>query len=105
MLDVAVVGGGVCGLALARRLSERGLDYGIFEARPRAGGRVLSRPCSVSAINVDLGPTWFWPETEPFMELLVGELGLKTLPQTDDGTLMVLAEADKPALGSKGTKL
>jgi len=96
MLDVAVVGGGVCGLALARRLTERGLDYGVFEARPRAGGRVLSRLCPVSAINVDLGPTWFWPETEPFMALLVGELGLKTLPQTDDGTLMVLAEPDKP---------
>jgi len=37
MLDGAVVGGGVCGLALARRLSERGLDYGVFEARPRVG--------------------------------------------------------------------
>jgi monoamine oxidase len=96
MLDVAVVGGGVCGLALARRLSERGLDYGVFEARPRAGGRVLSRLCPVSAINVDLGPTWFWPETEPFMALLASELGLKTFPQTDDGTLMVLAEPDEP---------
>src|SRR5680860_750969 len=96
MLEIAVVGGGICGLALARRLSERGLDYGLFEARSRLGGRVLSRLCPVSAINVDLGPTWFWPETEPFMALLVGELGLKTLPQTDDGTLMVLAEPDKP---------
>jgi monoamine oxidase len=56
----------------------------------------LSRLCPVSAINVDLGPTWFWPETEPFMAILVGELGLETLPQTDDGTLMVLAEPDKP---------
>src|SRR5680860_591982 len=96
MLDVAVVGGGICGLALARRLAERGLDYEIYEARDRPGGRVLSRLCPVSAINVDLGPTWFWPDTEPFMSLLVAELGLRTFPQTDDGTLLVLAEPDKP---------
>ena len=33
MLSVAVVGGGLCGLALARVLTERGLDIRVFEAR------------------------------------------------------------------------
>jgi monoamine oxidase len=31
MLDVAIVGGGVCGLALAHSLQARRLDWALFE--------------------------------------------------------------------------
>ena len=37
MLDVAIVGSGLCGLALAESLQAQGVDYAMFEARQRAG--------------------------------------------------------------------
>ena len=40
MHDIAIVGGGLCGLALLRLLSGSGLDVVLFEARARLGGRV-----------------------------------------------------------------
>ena len=57
MLDVAIVGGGVCGLALAHSLQARHVDWRLFEARPRLGGRVLTAT-SASGTPQDLGPTW-----------------------------------------------
>lgn len=96
MLDVAIVGGGLCGLALGRKLEERGFDFALYEARTRFGGRILSRSCPVSAMDVDLGAAWFWPDSEPLMRQWVAELGLHPFPQHDDGTVLVLTEPDKP---------
>lgn len=61
MLEVAVVGGGLSGLALARSLHRRGRSFSVFEARDRLGGRILS--VKQGEAGIDLGPTWFWPET------------------------------------------
>lgn len=41
---VAVIGGGIAGLAAATGLAERGVDVTIFEATPQLGGRVSSWP-------------------------------------------------------------
>jgi protoporphyrinogen oxidase len=38
MTDVAVVGGGILGLAVAQRLRERGDDVALFESSPHLGG-------------------------------------------------------------------
>ena len=38
--DVAIIGAGLAGLALAYDLHQSGCDVQIFEARPRPGGRI-----------------------------------------------------------------
>jgi monoamine oxidase len=94
MLDTAIVGGGLCGLALAARLARAGRDFELFEARQRWGGRILSIDCKLSGLAVDLGASWFWPDRQPLISALVGELGLESFAQHDEGAILRLAEAD-----------
>jgi monoamine oxidase len=96
MLDVAIIGGGISGLALARRVKQRGGIFEIFEARDRIGGRIYSVP-GRSGGGLDLGAGWFWPETQPLVAALVKELGLESYPQHDEGAVLHLREADKKA--------
>lgn len=96
MLDTVIVGGGLCGLALARSLRQHGRSFALYEARDRLGGRILSRPCSTAGMMVDLGPTWFWPDTQPRITQLIDELGLESFPQHDDGTTLQLSDHDQP---------
>jgi monoamine oxidase len=96
MLETAIVGGGLCGIALARSLQQRGGTFALFEARHRLGGRVLSAK-SKTGLALDLGPTWFWPDTQPLLTGLIAELGLPDFAQHDDGTVLHLKEADKTA--------
>lgn len=95
MLDTAIVGGGLCGVALARSLCRQGRAVALFEARGRPGGRILSVKGTGPGAAIDLGPTWFWPETQPLMQSLVAELELASIPQHDDGSLLHLNDADK----------
>ncbi|MEY4763346.1 MAG: hypothetical protein RI907_19 [Pseudomonadota bacterium] len=96
MLDVAIVGGGLCGLALAHSLqAAKGLNWALFEARDRLGGRVLTAR-SPAGTPVDLGATWFWPGHQPNVTRLVEALGLATLPQPDDGRVLHLHDATQP---------
>ena len=85
MHDIAIVGGGLCGLALLRLLAGSGYDTVLFEARPRLGGRVLSVPAHGSHPGGDLGAGWFWPDTQPLLGGLISELGLRTFDQHDRG--------------------
>jgi monoamine oxidase len=95
MLDTVIVGGGLCGLALANSLHAQGRAFAVYEARNRLGGRILSVPCSTAGMAVDLGPTWYWPDTQPRISRLVAELGLASFPQHDSGDVLRLDEADK----------
>src|SRR5712691_2117430 len=103
MLDTAIVGGGLCGVALARNLFRQGRAVALFEARERLGGRILSVAASGGVI--DLGPTWFWPDTQPLMTSLVAELGLASMPQHDDGSSLHLSDPDKAPERMDGRKL
>lgn len=55
-LDVAIVGAGAAGIAAARACLRLGLRTGVFEARPRVGGRAVTT--SFGGHPVDLGAHW-----------------------------------------------
>lgn len=89
--QVAIVGGGLAGLAAARRLHAAGVDFQLFEARNRFGGRILSADARglPFAGGFDVGPSWFWPDMQPEMEKLVQALGLTVFPQHEEGDVIV----------------
>lgn len=82
--QVAIVGGGLSGLALALRLERAGVDVRLFEARRRLGGRIAALETPTG--RVDLGPSWFWPG-QPRMADLVADLGLRAFPQHAAGAI------------------
>jgi len=81
---IAIVGGGLAGVYAAYRLDHAGIDFDLFEARDRLGGRIHS-----TKTGLDLGPTWFWPDFQPRMQALVTELGLLTFAQHEDGDALL----------------
>lgn len=95
IVDVAIVGAGLCGLALARLLTSRGVVVQVLEARDRLGGRVFTQQCETTGQALDLGATWFWPETEPRMTGLLTELGLASQPQHDPGDALWLTDPNR----------
>ncbi len=94
-VDVAIVGAGLCGLALARVLTQRGLTVQVIEARDRLGGRVFTRTCEATGQALDLGASWFWPETEPRITALLSELGLASQTQHDPGDALWLTDPNR----------
>lgn len=95
MPDTIIVGGGLCGLALAHQLHAQGCTFALYESRERLGGRILSVPCATAGMLLDLGPTWFWPNTQPRITQLVDDLGLVSFLQHDDGKVLRLTDHDK----------
>jgi monoamine oxidase len=51
---------------------------------------------------MDLGPTWFWPETQPLLTNLIAELELADFPQHDDGTVLHLTDPERAAESISG---
>lgn len=91
--DIAIIGGGLAGLALAHHLHRAGRDFQLFEARPRLGGRIAALEGHDGAPGaVDLGPSWFWPG-QPRMATLTRALGLRVFDQYAQGEIC-LEEAD-----------
>ena len=54
-VDVVVLGAGAAGLAAARDLSQAGLRVSVIEARPRIGGRILTRHDPRAPVPLELG--------------------------------------------------
>ncbi|OOY32809.1 FAD-dependent oxidoreductase [Thioclava sp. F36-6] len=82
--QVAIVGGGLAGLALARDLHARGVSFELFEARPRFGGRIKALETATG--SVDLGPSWFWPG-QPRIAALTEALNLRKFEQFARGAV------------------
>lgn len=94
MHDVAIIGGGLAGLALAHSLQARQIDWVLFEARPRLGGRILTTTLA-GGQAVDLGPAWYWPDRHPSISRLVDDLGLDSVAQPDDGRVLLLDDPNR----------
>lgn len=88
---VAIVGGGLAGLYASRLLQNAGIDFKLFEARDRFGGRILTvdERGYPSPDGFDLGPSWYWPGMHPRMARVVQELGLQGFPQYSDGNVVL----------------
>lgn len=88
--QVLIVGGGLAGLSLARKLQSMGCDWQLVESRDRWGGRVLTQ--TIDNQGFDLGPSWFWPG-QPRIDALINELKLKRFDQAYLGDLMYQDES------------
>jgi protoporphyrinogen/coproporphyrinogen III oxidase len=72
--QVAVVGAGISGLALAFQLQHRGIDVQVLEANDRPGGNIRSEVRD--GYLCEWGPNG-WLDNEPATERLVAALGLQ----------------------------
>ncbi|MFS0867138.1 phytoene desaturase family protein [Microbacterium sp. 179-B 1A2 NHS] len=93
---IAVIGGGITGLATAALLADRGDDVTVFEALETVGGRAGS--WQKDGFRFDTGPSWYlMPEVfDHFFELLgttaAAELDLVRL----DPAYRVYSEGERP---------
>lgn len=88
--SVAIIGAGLAGLTAARLLQNAGVDFHLFEARDRPGGRILTLDArgEPAQDGFDLGPSWFWPQMQPALGTLVRELGLPSFGQHSAGDIV-----------------
>jgi monoamine oxidase len=88
---VAIIGAGLAGLHAARLLHRAGVDFNLFEARDRVGGRILTvdEMGGLGDDGFDLGPSWFWPQIHSVMGELVDELGLPFFQQHSTGDMVL----------------
>lgn len=103
-IPVAIVGGGLAGLYAAYSLQEAGIDFHVYEARDRFGGRILSagRDAYGAQHGFDLGPSWFWPDLHPEMGRVISQLGLQAFPQHDEGDVLVERQPNAPPVRFAG---
>lgn len=62
---IAVIGGGIAGLALAGTLTNKKVSVTLFEQDAHVGGRLLSQ--EFESASVDLGAQYFTAREEPFI--------------------------------------
>ncbi|HEY9311720.1 flavin monoamine oxidase family protein [Williamsia sp.] len=82
--DVAVVGGGLSGLAAAKTIAESGRSVLVLEARERAGGRVHNISTPKLGVTLDAGAEFIGP-TQTHIASLAREYGVATLPTYNEG--------------------
>ena len=107
MLDIAIVGGGLSGLSLAKRLLNTNRIFAVFESRNRFGGRIFSLLPSVknesytpasskSDFKYDLGPSWIWPESQPRIAQFIGQNKIDVYSQWTSGNSLYQTDSDLP---------
>lgn len=100
---VAIVGGGISGLACADRLTAAGLPWVLLEREHRLGGRV--RTITDRGARLDLGPKAFNPRGRALSTLLV-RLGLteQTQPLPGERGVALSTPAGTVLLGPGGVE-
>lgn len=83
VLDTAIVGGGLAGMALAAKLQQQGASIEVFEKSERAGGKV--RSIREDGFIVEMGPLG-WLDREPAVSALVRSLGLTPMPASESAS-------------------
>ena len=89
-VDVAIVGGGIAGLAAAYELRQRGLSVVVLEAGSRAGGVITTE--RTDGWVIDGGPDSMLVQ-KPAAVALCRELGLGVPPRF--GSVHQLGAADR----------
>ncbi len=82
-VDVAIIGGGLSGLAAAKDLAKEGKTFAVLEARNRVGGRVLNLNLTRGDVE-ELGAEFIGP-TQDRVLALAEELGIETYYTYNDG--------------------
>lgn len=99
IVDVAVVGAGISGLAVAEGLLRAGRTVRVLEARDHVGGRMES--VEVAGGFADMGPTWFWPGEERVAQLVQShEIGVHQQWNAGSALLMTGGTSDRLAYQS-----
>jgi len=83
-VDVAIVGGGLSGLAAAKDLVAAGKSVLVIEARDRVGGRVLNKRVGKQSVQ-EMGAEYIGP-TQDRVIALAAELGLETYDTFNNGS-------------------
>ena len=102
MLDIAIIGGGLSGLSLARRLQDEQCTFAVFESRDRFGGRIFSlspprgKDGTESAFRDDLGPSWIWPEFQPRIARFIQQNGIEVYSQWVNGKTLYQTDREMP---------
>jgi monoamine oxidase len=95
---VVVIGGGLAGLYTGYLLQQQNIEFKIVEASSRLGGRILSQSHASAVdngLNVDLGPSWFWPHQSEMMALMQ-HLQVDYFAQYNQGEALFEADAQSP---------
>jgi monoamine oxidase len=93
-LDIAIIGGGLSGLSLAKYLLDAGRKVRLFESRDRFGGRIISLP--VGNHRHDLGPSWVWPLMQPRLSRFIEAHNIEVFPQWLSGNSLYQPVREMP---------
>jgi monoamine oxidase len=90
--DIVIIGAGAAGLAAARRLHERGIEFLVVEARDRIGGRAYTLPDREGSPPIELGAEFIHGDAPDTVALMkeCGEAPLEVATealQLSDGRL------------------
>ena len=81
--EIAILGAGLTGLNLARRLENAGKEVILIEARTRLGGRIYTKK-SANNTSIEMGATWLGSQHSNLLALL-DELDIQIYEQFMDG--------------------
>ena len=71
---VAIIGGGIAGLAAAYHLKKKNVDCVLYEKNAEVGGRFST--CAVEGVYINRGALMFCPASNPCFSELIAQLGI-----------------------------